>query len=367
MCAIAVAAGHTATAQAPGHASVEAHLDKLRGITPCTSTADCDRVNKQLDAIASEILRQRDVAGPVADEALRSEAGKARPDQFFLLDVGELLLRIDAAKYAGTTVLGLSKLDPESEIIRANFQQLFYLTHRLAMRAQPDLLPFVDRAFLPTKQRMFVPQHALTLDGGMMGVFIYGAWGPGAEDHLTRQLDGSPRTTRVIEILNFLGSEQGVGAVQSALARSATHDTVGRAVGFMMRVGGPAGRRAVLALDASKLDGESKAYLTRIRPDVERYSIGTISSSIARLKDQETFANDQALLAALDRDAAEHGRSFHAHMRAVVESRLPAGTVIGRLKTIRSRMLYRVSDEALHDVELLNWALNAVQYRGAKP
>jgi hypothetical protein len=172
---------------------------------------------------------------------------------------------------------------------------------------------------------------------------------------------------RVLEILNFLGSEQAVPAVRSTMSRPQTRDVVARAVGFMMRVGGPAGRRALLELDPAKLDAESRAYLAQIRSDVEGVSFASLSAPISRLKEQESFASAQALLAALDRDAVEHGRSFHRHVRAVVESRVPSDALLERLKAIRSRMLYRVSDEALHDVELLNAVLNAVQYRNAKP
>jgi hypothetical protein len=52
---------------------------------------------------------------------------------------------------------------------------------------------------------------------------------------------------------------------------------------------------------------------------------------------------------------------------AVLASRLPAETLLGRLKAIRSRMLHRVSDEALSDVKAINAVLNAIEYRGPTP
>jgi hypothetical protein len=291
----------------PTAAAVEARLDQLRGVTPCTGLDDCERVNKKLDAVVAELMKQKDVAGPLAAEALRRETALPHPDPFFLLDVGYVLLLMDADTYAEVSLRGLSRVDLEADVIRANFEQLFHFAHRLAIRRQPGILEFLDR-LLPTREEVVIPQHALTLDPVMIAVFLYGAYGPEAEDHLLTHLSGRQKG-RVLEVLNWLGSAKGVPAVEAALGRAPSRDQVQRAVGFFMRVGGPAGKRAVLGIETARLDPESQAYLAEVRPAVEAHGFEVLRERL-RLEGQQSFESDDPLLAALDQDEKNGGREF---------------------------------------------------------
>jgi hypothetical protein len=58
-----------------------------------------------------------------------------------------------------------------------------------------------------------------------------------------------------------------------------------------------------------------------------------------------------------------YGKDEDTNPMAILNSSLPREYLIGELKKIRSRILHRISDEALSDVEITNTLINALNYR----
>lgn len=65
-----------------------------------------------------------------------------------------------------------------------------------------------------------MPQHALQLDGTLVCVNLYGAYGPETETRFTSKLQGSSRAGRILEVLVWLGSPASLQQVGEVLSTS---------------------------------------------------------------------------------------------------------------------------------------------------
>src|SRR5262249_51350173 len=109
------------------------------------------------------------------------------------------------------------------------------------------------------------------------GVFLYGVLGPGAEQHLASLLETRPdKAVQVLKILAWLGTMQSVPAVARAIEAHPDQETVRRGVAFLLTVGAPAGREAILKLDHGRLDAAARNY-------VERLEAGVVTTTFAFL------------------------------------------------------------------------------------
>ncbi len=61
---------------------------------------------------------------------------------------------------------------------------------------------------------------------------------------------------------------------------------------------------------------------------------------------------------------AKFGQDDRTSPLSLLNSGLPAPYLLGELAKIRSQMLFRLSDEALSDVEATNALMNGLRYRG---
>jgi len=225
------------------------------------------------------------------------------------------------------------------------------------------VLPFIDKTFLRNKVSVFIPQHALQLDETLVCVFLYGVYGDGAELHLSELLVDRDVATKVIEVLVWLGSPTSVANVKRAHAAARDYETFARMTTFMMRAGGPDGRSAMLEVEGSDLDAQSRDYYARIRPAI-------VSTSYASLRKQfpsapGNLSNDEirARLAAMNRN---FGKDETTQPSDVLDAKLPTDELVGELVKIRARTFNRLSDEALSDVEMTNALINTLRYRGKR-
>jgi hypothetical protein len=130
-------------------AEILTRLDSLRKITPTKDKQELAALNSRMDA-AWQFLQSHKVAAiPLVTRELASEIEKRQPDQFFMLDAGKLLLSLKAAEAEPLTLKALAKIDPASEIIQYNFQELFEFTYEVAKLGSPKTLSQIDRLFLP--------------------------------------------------------------------------------------------------------------------------------------------------------------------------------------------------------------------------
>jgi hypothetical protein len=224
------------------------------------------------------------------------------------------------------------------------------------------VLQLIASEFLPTGQKIFIPQHALELDGTLACVFLYGAYGADAERVLRERLKDRSDVKRVLELLAWLGSPDSVQAVGESLAVSPDYETFTRVTSFMMRAGGPAGREFMLTLAPDTLDARSREYLSRIRAAIQHTSFETVRESFVNLPGEKTLP-DAEVKSRLDAMIAHFGTDDRTNPVAILDSGLESDFLIAQLLEVRRRSLYRLSDEALDDVKVTNTLINGLRYR----
>jgi hypothetical protein len=225
------------------------------------------------------------------------------------------------------------------------------------------VLDVIDRNFLTSDQKIFIPQHALQLDGTLVCVFLYGTYGGDAEPHLRAKLQDHSVTQRILELLVWLGSPDSVRQVGDVLSASPNYETFSRVTAFMMQAAGPAGRDFMLKLDPSKLDPQSREYMSKIHSAVQAMSLETIRGSLASFPGDKKLADAEVRLR-IDAMIANFGKDDRTSPLAILDSGMGADSLIASLLKVRSRSLYRLSDEALSDVEVTNSLVNGLRYRG---
>jgi hypothetical protein len=259
-------------------------------------------------------------------------------------------------------VQALLALNPSSAIVRANYQELFNFSFALSRDHDPRVLPFIGKAFLGSDDKIFIPQHAMTLDGTLICAFLYGAYGPESETYLRTQLGNKRLAQRTMEVLIWIGSPDSIPEIKAAFAADPNDEMFSRVTAFMMQSGGPAGRAYMLSLDPKTIPSGSRAYLAKVRGAIEKTSFQTARASFAgipgdaRLSDAEVRARLAAMI-------KNDGKDDRTSPLAILDSKLPADFLIGQLLQVRAHTFYRLSDEAIDDVQVTNALINGLRYR----
>ena len=338
-------------------------IEQIRAIKSGQSGQTLETYNRRMDDAWKFYASRKPEILPILRAQLRAEIARKEPSDLVLLDVGLFVHENDGAEGKTLARDALFHLNPHAAIINENFKELFELTHAAAEDRDGRVLDFLDIDFLPTQQTIFIAQHALKLDGTLMCVFLYGAYGADAEDHLRVNLQDPPLAKRVLEILGWLGSPGSLRQVGNTLTAAPGYETFARVTSFMMQVGGPAGREFMLKVDPNKLDPRSREYLAKIRPAIEGMSFEAIRSSLAKIPGDQKLSTTE-MKSRLDAMIANYGQDDRTSPVAVLDSGLSSDVLIPSLLKVRSRALYRLSDEALSDVEATNTIVNGLRYRG---
>jgi hypothetical protein len=337
-------------------------LDQLRAIEAGGDSEAADRYNSQMDEMWAFFSANKKSVLPVLRRELSLEINKDRPNNLFLLDIGYYLRLQDSPSDKALGREALFKLDTTDEIVRLNQQQLFRFAHAVAPDRDPRTLAFLDKAFLRDKVTAFIPQHVLNLDETLVCVFLYGVYGEAAEPHLRALLDDGALADKVIEILIWLGSPDSVPAVMVAMKASRSHETFTRGTAFMMRAGGAPGRAAMLGINPSDFGAGSQEYYAKIRKDIEATTYEALREQFSGLPGAARLG-DGELKKRLSAMYANYGKDDSTSPAAILNSGLPVPYLVSELTRIRERMFYRLSDEALSDVEMTNGILNTLHYR----
>lgn len=340
-----------------------AHIEQIRAIKAGQSDAARATYNQQMDAAWKFYASHGQAILPILRAQLKGEIDRQQPSDLVLLDLGLFLHDNDGPEGKALAREALFRLNPHTSVVNENWKELFELVHAAAEDHDPRVLDFVDRTFLTSDQKIFIPQHSLQLDGTLICVFLYGSYGAEAEPHLTAKLPERALTKRILELLVWLGSPESVRAVGDVLKASPNYETVSRVTSFMMQAAGPAGRDFMLKLDSSKLDPRSREYLSKIHSAIQAMSFGMIRSSLAGLPGDKKLA-DTEVSARIDSMISNYGKDERTSPLAILDSGLGADSLVGSLLKVRSLALYRLSDEALSDVEVTNSLVNALRYRG---
>ena len=337
-------------------------LTAIRAIKPEGGPDATARYNKQLDEAWKFFTANKAAVLPILRKELSAEIAKDRPNQMLLLDVGYYIrLQEDASdKELGRRTF--FTIDLDAEIVRWNQQQLFLFGHAVVPDRDPLTLPLLDKAFLRRNVTAFIPQHALSLDETLVCVFLYGEFGQGAEEHLKAQLPDRSVARRIIEILVWIGSPASVPEVTAAMTSSRDYETFVRATAFMMQAGGPKGRAAMLALPIQTFDAKSQQYYSKVRRAIEATSYESLQKEFKDFPDPGRIS-DAELKTRLSAMYRNYGKDDTTSPRAFLVSGLPKTELITELSRIRTRMLFRVSDEALSDVKVTNALLNTLYYK----
>jgi len=301
---------------------------------------------------------------PVLRRILGEELARSPKSDLVLLDVGYFLAREGSEADKALARRALFAMNPQSKIARANFDPMFKFAKLAAEARDPGVLAFADRAFLRGEGQITVAQPAMRLDPTMVCVFIYGAYGAGAEAHLLAKLGTRDVALRVLEILAWIGTSESVAPVIRALEKRGDLDFYSRAMSVLMMHGGPAGRDALVRLDAAKLEAPARKKHEEMLGQFKKLDYAFMRKSFAAIADSAKLADDE-VRSRLKSMYENDGRDDKTSPLALLESGVPGSELIAELVRIRSRMFRRLSDEALSDVEVTNFLINALRYRPA--
>ncbi|MCE3264436.1 MAG: hypothetical protein K0R43_3515 [Pseudoduganella sp.] len=346
----AAGAGAAAAAADPTAAAILARIREIRAMPRADNAAAVGAQRVELNAAWRFFGNYRDDAIPLLRRELAAEVRAARPSPQLLLDAACFLAFYGADADQPLVLQAALAMPPDAAL---DGPQLFRLMHAAAASRDTRLLPMIDRAFLRQSVTLPVPQQGSAIDETGLRVLLYGQFGAAGERHLAGMLRDEALAKPVLDVLLLVGSPDSAAAVLPLL-RSADMEVFARAVNVLLRVGGPPGRQALLALNPQDLTSEAATYFASIREQLARPP-----SSQAG---QGALADAQ-VRRLLDTLEANQGRYEGVDPAAIVQSRLPRQELLERLGRIRERSAARATNEALADIETTTALLNAVRYR----
>jgi hypothetical protein len=338
-------------------------IEQIRSIKAGQSTETVATYNQQMNAAWQFYLSHKPQILPVLRGQLKAEIAREQPSDLVLLDVGSFLHENDGAEGKALAREALFRLNTESAVIGENHKELFELVHAAAEDHDLRVLGLTDASFLRSDEKIFIPQHALQLDGTLVCVFLYGAYGPDAEGHLRAKLSDPAVAKRVLEVLGWLGTPDSLHQVGVTLVASPNYETLARVTSFMMQVAGPGGREFMLKVDPQGLEPKAREYLLKVRAAIQGASFEVIRNSFSSFPGDKKLANGE-VQSRLEAMIANDGKDDRTSPLAFLDSEVGADTLISSLLKVRSHTLYRLSDEALSDVQVTNTLISGLRYRG---
>ena len=349
------------TAAATLEQETVARIEQTRAIKVGQDNATMAVYNQEMDAAWKFYASHKPEILPILRVQLKTEIGREQPSDLVLLDVGLFIHENDGSEGKALAREALFRLNPRAAVVSENWKELFELVHDVAEDHDARVLDLIDRNFLTSDLTIFIPQHALKLDSTLICVFLYGTYGTEAEPHLKAKLQDHSVARRTLEVLVWLGSPDSVRQAGDVLSASPNYETFSRVTAFMMQAAGPAGRDFMLKLDSTKLDPQSREYFSKIHSAIQTMSFATIRDSLASFPGDKKLA-DPEVRSRIEAMIASNGKDDRTSPLAILDSGLSADALIAALQKVRSRSFYRLSDEALSDVEVTNTLINALRY-----
>lgn len=353
-------------AQNASREEIVRQIDSLRNIKPSNDQSQNDAHNKRMDGVWTFLTDNKQASMPVVLEVLNAELASPGADQFLLLDLGAFSLVNAKPLNSKLAERVLQRIDLADPTIRANFAQLVRFSHLAATSGDTVLLPQFDRLFLPNTQRYeaFVAPHYINLDPTLVCVFLYGIYADAGVQHLHGLLSSRADTQqRVLEILNWTGSEKSIPAVMQAIRSLPSDDMVARAIGVAMRLGGKSGQTAALSLEKLPVDEKTRQYLSQIKPALERQSFDQLRAALENAGPRKSARLSPAVIEErLAKMETNFGVDHDTHPLDILDSTLTDTQLAERLIGIRARMFHRLNSHALDDVKMTNLLINTLQY-----
>lgn len=337
-----------------------AYVELLRAIKPATDAKSAEQYNRQLEEAWKFFIAKRREVSLELRRQLALELKKTARNDFILLDLGYFLYTHGEPADREIAKTALFALNPRAEIVRFNQQELFQFAHAVAPEGDDRVLPLIDAAFLRDRVTIRIPERGLTLDEIAVCVFLYGAYGRGAEAHLRRLLADKAVARKVLDILIWIGSPESNADARSALS-AGDPEIFARAATFLMTMGGPQGRWLVLGVSPRDLDARSRESYVKIRRLAEETTFQELRK---RFGDEEPGRMpDEELKKRIAAMNAGHGRDLRVSPAAILDSGLPREYLIEQLTRIRDVLLRSAAAETPADVRRTNALINALRYR----
>jgi len=348
---------------------IRQHLDGLRGMYLPKEKEKIDELNKRMDDAWAFIEAHKSASIPIVEAELKKALAEKAPDQFFLLDTGNLLFTLQGDSAASLGIAALEKLDPSAEIVQANWEEVFHFAMKLGAtgRESARYLTQMDRLFLTNKTEIhfFRAPHMVQLNPSDIGSMVYGVTGEAGAQHLASMLDKTaPIRPHILQILRAVGSETEVPTVKALMESAKDYETLALCITFMMELGGPSGRAAVLALDRSQLEPAAKKYLDEVRPKAGQVSFAA-NVQILESLDKSTDSNSE-IQRQLNNIEEHNGADNETSPAAVAKSGIPTDRLLAQMKRIRARTFRRETNHVFEDLEITNLLINTLQFRNAK-
>lgn len=350
--------------------AVAAAIQSMRGVhIEGQSQTQIRALNDRLDRAWDTIRRAGPGATPMLRTALSAELEKrGKPDSFFLLDVSDLLHATDPQKSEDLVVDALSRLDLDDPTMLANTERHFRLVYELARSGHEAVLPALLPFLSAHKAETFVPQHALKLDGTLMCVFLFGTYGPAAEDTLFERLKTQQaERSRILDVLDWVGTAKVLEPVSELYKTESSSDILKRSFVVLIRHGGERARKFLLETPVTDKERAFQEYYASVRLDLE----APIYENAACELRGDTRKEPRGLLTRADLDAlfqkweSNYGKEEGASPLQVLNSAGAADAA--RFVHIRSLMLHRLSDEALSDVRITSALISGLEAKADAP
>jgi hypothetical protein len=339
-----------------------AYVERLRAIKPATDAKSAEQYNRQLEeAWKFFVAKPRDVSLLLRRQLALELKTTARND-FILLDLGYFLYIHGEPADKEIARTALFALNPRAEIMRFNQQELFEFAHAVASDGDDRVLPLIDAAFLRERVTIRVAGRGITLDETAVCVFLYGAYGPGAEAHLRRLLADKALARKVLDILIWIGSPESNADARHAMS-AADPEIFVRAATFLMTMGGPQGRWLVLGVSPRELDARSREYHVKVRKLAEETTFKELRNRLGAGDEEAERMSDEDLKKRIAAMNAGYGRDMRVSPAAILDSGLPREFLIEQLTRTRGVLLRRAAAGVPADVQRTNALINALRYR----
>jgi hypothetical protein len=343
--------------------TIKKHLDYIRSLDSF-DPADSETIYSNLNRIWKDFKKIQRSVLPVLDQELKKELLEENPAQYFLLDIAYHIAVTDLENNYETVFKALKRINPQANIIRYNFQQLFRLFRFFARRQEKRILPLIPAVFFKdTDQKIFIPQHSLTLSPVLASAFLYGPYGPEGESHFLEFLTKNKECKlEALELLHWIGSSKSIGTVKDIFETNTDLDTFARCASFLIQMGGKKGKDILSSVQIENYDDKSKRYFEEVQSSLLSVSFKQYVSKFAGSSGDATLTGEEVKkrLAVMFKN---YGVDRKINPLAILNSDLPAEYLISELIKIRSRMFHRLSDEGLSDIKVTNALINALQYR----
>jgi hypothetical protein len=357
-------------------ADIRTAINTMRGVKVSTDQAINEATNKRLDSAWKFLRSNANEAATALRAEITADVRKGSPDPFFMFDAADLLQVIDGNNAHDFIVDSLLTVDPFDAVIKANSAQWVRLLHRLGKKPSPATLQLLDRFALANRQplQFFDAPHWVSLDAVLIGVFLYGVGGSGAETHLLKQLNSTSdaiTVSLILSMLIYLGTETSTTQIKELIEKPGTDANLAFTGAIvLLRNGGVVGKEAFLRFDANRLSGEAREFALKLREEARTTNFPT---ALKKLESYSSFSSkgqiqlsDSEIRNRLQKMIDAPGSDHDTPAAAVAKSNIPRAELVSLLMQVRSRALYRLNNHAIDEVRQINLILNALRLKNEK-